>query len=102
MVPGCQLYFLFIIIPFFIVCIFLSCAKIIFQLKKVICILRFIYGQGCNMAIKGEMCLSKSLLKKSLYLELITKAIIQNLNKSEFLFYFTLLKCYHQEEKSIP
>jgi len=54
------------------------------------------------MAIKGEMCLSKSLLKKSLYLELITKAIIQNLNKSEFLFYFTLLKCYHQEEKSIP
>ena len=53
------------------------------------------------MAIIREMCLSKSLLKTHLYLELITKAIIQNLNKSEFLFYFTLLKCYHQEDKSI-
>ena len=97
MVLGCQLYFLFIII---ILSYFLSYAEIIFQLKKVIRILRFIYGQGCNMAIIREMCLSKSLFKKPLYLELITKAIIQNLNRSEFLFHFTLLKCYHQEEKS--
>ena len=52
------------------------------------------------MAIIREMCLSKSLFKKPPYLELITKAIIQNLNRSEFLFHFTLLKCYHQEEKS--
>lgn len=88
MVLGCQVHFLFTIIPFFNLLYFVSYAKIIFQLKKVICILRFIYIQGCNMVIiQGSTHLSKSLQKYPLYLEFITKAIIQNLlTKVSFCF----------------